>query len=61
MASEREGLLSCRSAQSSTAARRLSDNLIAVTGSRPVAGRPLPLLGATLFIILVLPLLTRIQ
>ena len=44
MASERAGVSACLAAQLATAARNSSDSLIAVTGSRPVAGRP-PLLG----------------
>jgi hypothetical protein len=44
MASERGGLSSCFAAHLSTAARNSSDSLMAVTGSRPVAGRP-PLFG----------------
>ena len=44
MASERGGLSSCFAAHLSTAARNSFDSLMAVTGARPVAGRP-PLLG----------------
>jgi hypothetical protein len=44
MASERPGESSCLAAHLSTAVRNSSDSLIAVTGSRPVAGRP-PLFG----------------
>ncbi len=44
MASDRGGLSSSLAAHSSTAARNSADSLIAVTGSRPVAGRP-PLFG----------------
>ena len=44
MASERGGLSSCFAAHLSTASRNSSDSLMAVTGSRPVAGRP-PLFG----------------
>jgi hypothetical protein len=40
MASERCGLSSCFAAHLSTADRNSSDSLMAVTGSRPVAGRP---------------------
>jgi hypothetical protein len=44
MASERPGSSACLAAQASTAVRNSFDSLIAVTGSRPVAGRP-PLFG----------------
>src|SRR5262249_12998630 len=41
MASERGGLSSCFAAHASIASRISGESLIAVTGSRPVAGRPL--------------------
>ena len=40
MASERGGVSSCFAAHLSIAARNSCDSLMAVTGSRPVAGRP---------------------
>jgi hypothetical protein len=49
MASERPSSSSCMAAQAPTFARSSSDRRIAVTGSRPVAGRPRPLFGTTLF------------
>jgi hypothetical protein len=49
MASERPSSSSCMAAQASTFARSSSDRRIAVTGSRPVAGRPRPFFGTTLF------------
>jgi DNA-binding transcriptional LysR family regulator len=41
IASDRGGLSGCRSAHASIASRISGESLIAVTGSRPVAGRPL--------------------
>ena len=41
MASERGSLSSCRAAQASIDARNSAESRMAVTGSRPVAGRPL--------------------
>ena len=41
MASERSGLSVCLAAQASTFSRNSDESRIAVTGSRPVAGRPL--------------------
>jgi hypothetical protein len=49
MASERPGVSSCLSAHLSTVSRNSFDSRIAVTGSRPVAGRPRPFFGTTLF------------
>src|SRR5712664_3028583 len=49
MASERPGCPSCFEAHLSTVSRNSFDSRIAVTGSRPVAGRPRPFFGTTLF------------
>ena len=57
MASERDGGGSCEAAQVSIPPFRSSDRRMAVTGSTPVAGRPL-LFDATFFIICVLRILT---
>jgi hypothetical protein len=58
MASERSGLSVCLAAQASTFSRNSDESRIAVTGSRPVAGRPLFFRTTFLrdaFIFLVLP------
>jgi len=49
IASERLGSSSCDAAHLSTVSRSSFESLMAVTGSRPVAGRPRPFFGTTLF------------
>jgi hypothetical protein len=49
MASERVIGSCCHFAHLSTVSRNSFDSRMAVTGSRPVAGRPRPFLGTTLF------------